>query len=88
MSDSDGVFNLVDMPAGVYDLQVSYDGYEPILIEGVEVNPGDTTEVGEFELVPLPAPAEEVVPALPLLAAWLMALGLMGVGSRFRLMRS
>lgn len=47
ISDFDGRFTLVDLPAGTYTLRVSYLGYNDIEQE-VVINQGQTTEVSLF----------------------------------------
>ena len=47
ISDFDGRFTLVDLPAGTYILRVSYLGYNDIEQE-VVINQGQTTEVSLF----------------------------------------
>ncbi|MBK7407242.1 MAG: carboxypeptidase-like regulatory domain-containing protein [Saprospirales bacterium] len=49
VTDLDGTFTM-ELPVGVYTLQVSYISYATQLIEGVEVKPGDVTVMGEIHL--------------------------------------
>ena len=48
-TDFDGIFDL-DLKPGNYDLRISYVSYQTITIEGVEVNEGEVTNLGNIRL--------------------------------------
>lgn len=44
-ADMDGSFTIRAVPAGTYDLRVSYVGYETLVVKGVVVRAGQTTKI-------------------------------------------
>jgi outer membrane receptor protein involved in Fe transport len=50
-TDLDGEYELEDVPAGAYDVRVSFMGYETKVISGVRVEAGDTEKLN-VDLVP------------------------------------
>lgn len=43
-------FSLVDLPSGVYDLQITIAGYLPVTLDGISVTTGGVTNVGTVDL--------------------------------------
>lgn len=48
----DGFFRLKSIPSGIYDVKVSYTGYNYVLISGVEVLSDGITPVNDVALIP------------------------------------
>jgi|GEM_PF-325781 len=59
-SDFEGYYVILNVPPGMYTLRASFVGYQPILVEGVQVTADLTTEV-DFRLKESPIEMEEVV---------------------------
>jgi TonB-dependent receptor len=59
-TDLDGIFSL-KLPAGTYNLQISYISFQTLIIEGVEVKDGEVTVLGEIRLMEDAMDLEEVV---------------------------
>ncbi len=49
-TDLDGEFTL-NLPGGVYDLQISFISYQTIIVEGIAVKPNEVTIVGNIKLM-------------------------------------
>jgi hypothetical protein len=52
-TDEHASFDLDPVPAGAYDVELSDDGYLPLLVEGVVAPPGGAANVGDRKLVPI-----------------------------------
>ena len=59
-SDVDGYFVILNVPVGVVNLRATYIGYKDVVIEGVRVSAGITSEVN-FEMSPTTLELEEAV---------------------------
>ena len=51
-TDADGLWQIADVPAGDYDLELSRDGYRPLHIYGFNVEPALHRDLGELLLEP------------------------------------
>ncbi|MCX7626523.1 MAG: carboxypeptidase regulatory-like domain-containing protein, partial [Candidatus Sumerlaeaceae bacterium] len=51
-SAPDGSFKIDQVPPGTYVLTATREGYEPARVDGVEVAPGQTVDVGTIQLEP------------------------------------
>ena len=60
LTDADGTFRIVTLPTGVYDLEVSAEGYVPHPENDVSITAGAVTDLGVLELDPV-----ALVPAAP-----------------------
>jgi hypothetical protein len=49
MSLADGLYAILNVAPGTYDVQATYMGYKPVRVEGVVVNPG-LTQMVDFQL--------------------------------------
>ncbi|WP_138430161.1 TonB-dependent receptor [Fodinibius saliphilus] len=59
-TDFDGEFD-IKLPAGMYDVRISYVSYKPITIESVKVSPGDVTLLDNIRIQKSVEEMEEVV---------------------------
>lgn len=59
-TDLDGRFFILRIPPGVYDVEVSYIGYRPMIVEKVLIKT-DLTTKQSFRLIPSPVAAGEAV---------------------------
>jgi hypothetical protein len=59
-SDFEGYYVILNIPPGKYDIRASFVGYQPVVVEGVEVVADLTSEVN-FNLEESPIEMEEVV---------------------------
>ncbi|MDD4144353.1 MAG: carboxypeptidase-like regulatory domain-containing protein, partial [Prolixibacteraceae bacterium] len=59
-TDLDGQFT-IDIPAGTYDLQISYISYQTLIIENINVQPGEITLLNDIRLVESTLELDEVV---------------------------
>ena len=72
LSDFEGNFKLEKIPAGVYDLEISFIGYETLLLESVKVRSNRATRLGSMLLKPSSVHLEEfqvVSYSMPLIEA-------------------
>ncbi|MBU1699571.1 MAG: carboxypeptidase-like regulatory domain-containing protein [Candidatus Eisenbacteria bacterium] len=53
LTEASGVFNLIDIPEGIYNLKAGMKRVGQALIEGVEILDGQITDVGTVTLVGL-----------------------------------
>ncbi|HXH20253.1 MAG TPA: carboxypeptidase-like regulatory domain-containing protein, partial [Chitinophagales bacterium] len=60
VTDSSGTFKIEKTPAGKYEVRVTFIGYEPFLLQQVDVSPAGKSFF-TFEIVPSAAPLKEVV---------------------------
>ncbi len=60
ITDIDGKFSL-SLPAGTYNLQVSYISYQTITVSGLEVTPGEVTVIDQLRMSVSKQQLEEVV---------------------------
>ena len=60
ITDSDGGYTIMNLPAGTYDVRVSLLGYGPKMIRGVDVTSDNTTRL-DVSLVEAPVELKEVV---------------------------
>lgn len=59
-TDIDGYFVILNVPVGNFDMEVTYIGYKPIIVEGIRVSADVTTEQN-FELEPTTLELEEAI---------------------------
>jgi TonB-dependent receptor len=59
-TDLDGQFT-IDIPAGTYDLQISYISFQTLIIENINVQPGEITLLNDIRLVESTLELDEVV---------------------------
>jgi len=59
-SDKDGQFLIKDVPSGVYTIQITSMGYEPITLRNIELIQGQTTQI-DVGLQPTVLETEEIV---------------------------
>jgi len=52
VSNEDGSFKLAFLEPGIYDVLIELRGYEPYFIDGIEVNAGETVDLGDIILLP------------------------------------
>lgn len=55
LTSEDGVFRVITLLEGDYDLVVLADEYEELTVEDVAVSVGETTDLGELTLTPVPS---------------------------------
>jgi outer membrane receptor protein involved in Fe transport len=60
VSEADGAFVILNVPAGTYDVRVSLIGYQTVLVQNVVVSADNTTPL-EVTLKATPLPMQEVV---------------------------
>jgi len=60
ITDSDGRYTIMNLPAGTYDVRVSLLGYGPKMIQGVDVTSDNTTRL-DVSLAEAPVEMKEVV---------------------------
>lgn len=60
IADFDGKFSIT-APAGTYDLQASYIGFQTVVVTGVEVKAGEVTVIDQINLIEDAATLDEVV---------------------------
>lgn len=54
ITEADGSFKLITLPAGTYDFELSLEGYGSLMIEDVVVVEGETKALGELRLAATP----------------------------------
>jgi hypothetical protein len=59
-TDIDGYFVVLNVPVGLYDIRANYIGYKDVLVEGIRVSAGITTELN-FDLEPTTLELEEAI---------------------------
>jgi hypothetical protein len=65
VSARDGVFQLLALPPGIYELQVAAIGYQPLRIQAVQVQLGKVSGLGEARLEPAAVTLSELVITAP-----------------------
>src|SRR5262245_28594970 len=60
IAEADGTYNIINVPAGTYDVRVSLLGYQPVLVQGVVVSADNVTQL-DVTLKVAPVQMQEVV---------------------------
>ncbi len=61
MSETDGKFKVSEMPLGTYEVRITFIGYRPQTISGVELTPKNPdADLGQVMLVPIAVQLDEV----------------------------